>query len=212
MKKILFTSALLVSGIASAAAPIDGWYGGVFGGYAYLPNNLSTGKGGLIRNHAEYQSGYNAGGSFGYKSAPLRYEGELTYINADLERFRVNGTTQTGVTGFNQVGLAIANIYYDCPEIITTIEPFLGIGIGYAYVDGSFKSTGPSGITRFNQSNTVFAYQGTAGLTYNFAEAWALNIGYRYVATNRVHNFGKMFQANLANVGAVYRFDENKYK
>ena len=212
MKKLFICAALLAAHIASAATPIDGWYGSVFGGYAYLPNNLNRYTSGILRNNAVYSRGYDAGGSFGYKSSPLRYEGEFTYINANLKRFNLSRVTQNTVKGYNQAGLAMANVYYDFPGIVECIEPFLGVGIGYAYVDGLFKSAGPFGITRYRNSNTVFAYQGTAGLTYNFAEAWALNIGYRYVATNRVNAFGKLFQAHLANVGVVYRFEEYHYK
>ena len=64
----------------------------------------------------------------------------------------------------------------------------------------------------YDATNSVVAYQATGGLTYNFAEAYALNVGYRYVATGHVGNFGRNFQSHLANVGAVYRFDGNIYK
>lgn len=212
MKTILFSTALLATSIASAATPIDGLYASLFGGYANLPNNINKTHDGLLRSHAKYQSGYNVGGSFGYKSTPLRYEGELTYIQAKLKQFKVNGYHQLGVTGLNETGLAMANVYYDFPAMIPTIEPFLGVGIGYAYVDTFFRSTGPFNATHYKSADSAFAYQGIAGLTYNFAEAWALTASYRYVATDKIHDFGKIFQANLANAGVVYRFDEGSYK
>lgn len=213
MKKTLCTVALLVSGIASATTPIDGWYSSVFGGYANVPSNLSKTSGGLTRGHAQYESGYDAGGNFGFKSTPLRYEGEISYLNVELDHFKINAVKQTGIKGFNHSLLGMANIYFDFPAYVSnSIEPFLGLGIGYAYIDGLFKSTGPNSFTRYNATDNAFAYQATAGLTYNFAEAYALNIGYRYVATARVDDFGKMFQANLINVGAVYRFDGMLYK
>jgi opacity protein-like surface antigen len=212
MKKILFSTALLATSIATAATPIDGWYAGAFGGYAYLSGNLNKTDHGLLRNHSEYKHGYDAGGSFGFKSTPLRYEGELTYIKGWLERFKLNRLSQTGVVGNNQAGFAMANIYYDLPQFVQSVEPFIGIGIGYGFVNGIFKSNGPLEATRYKTSDSVFAYQGTAGLTYNFAESWALNVSYRYIATDKVHSFGKLFQASLANVGGVYRFDGNIYK
>lgn len=212
MKKLLFSSAILASSIATAATPIDGLYANAFGGYAYLPDNINKMHNGLFRSHSAYNNGYNAGGSLGYKSAPLRYEGELTYIRANLHQFKVNGYRQRGVTGLNQTGLAMANIYYDFPDMVPCIEPFLGLGIGYAYVDSTYRSKGPFGSTHFEDADSAFAYQGIAGLTYNFAEAWALTVSYRYVATDKIHEFGKIFQANLANAGVTYRFDEGNYK
>jgi len=213
MKKVLISATLLATHIASAATPINGWYGSVFGGYAYVPNNISNTQLGLTRSNASYQSGFDAGGSFGFKSNPMRYEGELTYIDAKIDHFLVNNINQTGTTGYTNAVLAMANIYYDFPEIVCAIQPFLGVGLGYAWVNGKLYSTGPAaGGTQFTGSNGLFAYQATAGLTYNFSESYALNLGYRYVATERADQLGKSFQAHLGNIGAIYRFDGARYK
>ncbi|KTD20739.1 outer membrane protein [Legionella londiniensis] len=207
------TAALLTANLATAATPIDGWYSSLFGGYAYLPDNVSNTRLGLTRADAVYEGGFDAGGSIGYKSNPLRYEGELTYINAKIDHFRINNTRQIAPRGYATSILAMANVYYDFPGILAaSIEPFLGIGLGYGWVKAELDSSGPSGPTRFTGENSVFAYQATAGLTYNFAENYALTLGYRYVATEEVHDLGKVFQAHLANVGVVYRFCENRYK
>ena len=104
------------------------------------------------------------------------------------------------------------NVYYDFHNLLDALQPFLGGGIGYGWVNASLNSTGPLGVTQYSPTNTVFAYQATAGLTYNFSENYALNIGYRYIATARGNELGKSFQANLASLGAVYRFDEGRYK
>ncbi len=212
MKKIILYSALLATGIATAATPIDGWYGSAFGGYAYLPSFLHKWHKGFFLTDDRYENNFDAGLSFGFKSTPLRYEGELTYIQARLKSFNANGFKHKHAHGFNRTGLAMANIYYDFPAIVPTIEPFLGIGIGYSHITGSFNSRHPLFRTHYDTSNNVFAYQAIAGLTYNFAETWALNVGYRYIATNHANNFGRSFQANLANLGLVYRFDGNIYK
>lgn len=212
MKISLFSTALLATTLAHATIPIDGWYSSVFGGYAYLPNNINSTINNLTRTDASYHNGFDAGGSIGYKSNPLRYEGELTYLNADLNAFRINSIAQTGLSGYSNSILGMANIYYDFPGITPSIEPYLGVGLGYAWVQAKLNSSGPTDATTFTGSNSVFAYQATAGLTYNFAENYALTLGYRYLATERADHLGKAFQANLANVGAVYRFDENRYK
>jgi len=211
--RIAFASAaLLATQIVSAATPIPGWYSSVFGGYAYLPNNISNTQIGQVRTNASYNGGYDAGGSIGFKSEPMRYEGELTYIHAKLDRFNINNIPQTHVAGYGQAVLAMANIYYDFPDMVAAVQPFLGVGLGYAWVDSQLNSEGPFTRTQFSASSSAVAYQATAGLTFNYSENYAFNVGYRYVATTRIHDLGKVFQANLANVGVVYRFDEARYK
>jgi opacity protein-like surface antigen len=207
----LFSAALLAGSVATAATPINGWYSSIFGGYAYVPENISNGIFGF--SDVAYKSGYNGGLRLGYQSAPMRYELEYTFIQANTRKFEFLGIEQFGVSGRTRANLGMANLYYDFPDVILpTISPFLGLGIGYAFVQSSLNSTGPAGGTLFTVSQSLFAYQGTAGLTFNFAENWALNASYRYVATNNSGIFGTKFQAQLGNVGIVYRFADCEYK
>lgn len=212
MKKSLFAASLLTCGILNAATPIDGLYSSVFGGYSYLPNNLKIIRDGLYRNSASYNGSWNAGVRFGYQSNPMRYELEYTYIKANLKRFSVNNVRQLGVKGYFNASLLMANVYYDFPEMLPQIAPFLGVGIGYAFVEGRYDSAGPFFLTVYRPENNEFAYQGTVGLTYNFSENYSVNIAYRYVGTNQADNFGRMFETHMANFGVIYRFDEARYK
>lgn len=212
MRFAFITATMLSTTIATAATPINGWYSSAFGGYTYLPGNINSTSLGLTRSNATYQSGFDAGGSLGFKSNPMRYEGELTYLKANLNRFDVNGVRQTKPSGYTNAAIGLANVYYDFPGIAMALQPFLGAGIGYAWVQNKLNSTGPFGITNFSTANSVFAYQATGGLTYNFAENYALSLGYRYVGTTNIAEAGQMFQAHIANLGAIYRFDGNSYK
>ena len=212
MRIILLSAALLASGLACAATPVDGWYTGVFGGYTYLPNNVSNTTLGVLRNNSSYKDAYNLGARVGYQSNPMRYEAEYTYLNANTNYFNVNNILQTGVSGTATGNLIMANIYYDCPEMLPSVAPYLGAGIGYANLQTILNSTGPNGATFFKASDNEFAYQATLGLTYNFAENYAANLGYRYALTNSASNFGKVFQAHIANAGVMYRFDKGNYK
>ena len=212
MRITLFSAALLASNIISAATPVDGWYASAFGGYTYLPDNMYTTSNGLFLNGSGYNNGYNAGGRFGYQSNPIRYELEYTYLEASANHFDLNFIEQTEVSGYASGNLFMANLYYDCPEMLPSISPYLGVGIGYAYLQASLNSTGPLGATYFNNSDNAFAYQGTAGITYNFAENYAVNLAYRYVATGKIDGFGRVFQAHIANAGVVYHFDRGSYK
>ena len=213
MRITFFSAALLASAASFAATPIDGWYSSVFGGFTYMPDNISISTPGLFLDRAAYDSGYNAGGRVGFKSNPLRYEAEFTYINARLHDLNVNNISQLYVTGKTSASLAMANVYYDFPDMVPAIQPFLGVGLGYGWLQSTLESSGPNASIWFNSgTDSVFAWQATGGFTYNFAECFAIDIAYRYVGTGNSDNLGKVFQANLGTVGVTYRFNENGYK
>jgi outer membrane autotransporter protein len=107
----------------------------------------------------------------------------------------------------------MANLYVDIPDVILpTIYPFIGVGIGYANAVLTLNNnSGLLGAVSLRLNSSLFAYQGTAGLTFNFAENFALNASYRYLATNTSNLFGKAFQAQMGDVGVIYRFDMCNY-
>jgi opacity protein-like surface antigen len=211
MKPVLLTSLLLItSTLSQAATAIDGLYSSLFASYAYIPNNISTTQNSIYYSNSGYKPGYEGGGSFGYKSNPLRYEGEVSYFNANLNYFSENSQKQADVGGYNNGVLALANILYDVPGLIEEFSPYLGVGIGYAWLNIKMDNaiTGSS----VKVTSSPFIYQGLAGLTYNFSENYALSIGYRYVNGPQNNNFGRSFQINLANVGVTYRYDHAGYQ
>ncbi len=212
MKKIITVSVCLFVTSLQAATPIDGWYTSAFGGYSYFENNVATTVNGIFRNIPKYQSGWHAGGRFGYQCNPMRYELEYTYTQGKTYKFHVGGTPQTGVTGKTSASFGMLNVYYDFPDMVPSISPFLGAGIGYAHVEAELNSTGPGTATFFNRSNNVFAYQGTFGGTYNFAENYAVNLAYRYAATDQADALGKRYQVQMATLGVIYRFERYQYK
>lgn len=212
MRITLFSASLLATGLAVAATPIDGWYNSIFGGYSYIPDNINRLTWDKLRNSSSYNGGYNAGARVGYSNNPFRYELEYTFIQAQANHFNINDIPQIGVHGRTQANLAMVNVYYDTAEVMPATTAFLGFGIGYALMQTSLNSKGPFDRTYFSVSENGFAYQGTAGLTYNFAENYALNLAYRYVATAESGNYGKIFQAHLADAGVIYHFDYGNYK
>jgi opacity protein-like surface antigen len=212
MKIVAFFASMLFGSLLFAATPIDGLYSSFFGGYAYVPGNVNKTYYGLQRNNVSYQSGFDGGGNIGFKSNPMRYEGEISYLKANANKFKINSTTQTSVSGYNQAAFALANIYYDFPRLDATLQPYLGVGIGYGWIQSKLDSKGPSGATAFTINSSSFAYLGNVGVTFNFAENYALSLGYRYITTLNIFDFGKRFQAHVANLGATYRFDGNNYK
>ena len=213
MKLSMLIGGLLAASAASGATAVDGWYTSVFGGYTYVPENVSVTQGNLFIDGPSYNGGYNAGGRIGYQSNPLRYELEYTYLHADLKEFYINNIRQTNTSGNSLASMVMANVYYDFPDMVPCISPFLGLGIGYAHVESKLESVSPAfGTTYFKGTDNVFTYQASTGLTYNFAENYALNLSYRYAATDRADKLGKVFQAHIGSLGVIYRFDEVSYK
>ena len=232
MKIAFFSSALLVANTAMGATPINGWYSSLFGGANYLFDNIHVIKHDFERTRASYDFGYVAGGRLGFQNSLIRYEAEVTYLNADIKRFRINDIPQRRVRGDANAVFGMANVYYDFPDMVPAISPFLGVGLGYGWVEGRLGSCNvchphhplhhllhpfhhPFDHHRpidHHGSSSVFAYQTTFGFTYNFEENYALNIAYRYIGTTRVDALGKVFQANLGTVGIIYRFNEHIYK
>ncbi|WP_367607319.1 outer membrane protein [Legionella sp. W05-934-2] len=212
MKKIIIIFASFFASTIHAATPIDGWYASAFGGYSYFEGNVSTRVGGLFFNLPKYRDGWNAGGRWGYQSNPMRYELEYTYTQGDTYKFSIGPTPQTGVTGTTSASFGMLNVYYDFPDVVPAIAPFIGAGIGYGYVTAELNSTGPIGVARFKRTDNVFSYQGTVGGTYNFAENYAVNLAYRYVGSDSAGAFGQRYQVQMATIGVIYRFEGNQYK
>ncbi|WP_131783600.1 outer membrane protein [Legionella gresilensis] len=207
MKKIaLFTTALFITGATSASTVVDSWYVSAFGGYTYLPSNIKTHYYGYLFSDVHYLNGYDVGGSIGYQCNPLRYEFQYTYLNADNDRYSVDHKKELNIDGGTKANVLMTNLYYDFPEMLNSINPFLGVGIGYAFMHATLNSTSRYALPHFNTNVNSFAYQGMGGLSYSFTEKFAINAAYRYMATTNTGKWGKTLQAQMGNVAAVYRF------
>lgn len=207
MKLKLFTTAFLVAGVASAAAPVNGWYASGFGGYTYSPSNVERLYYGYLLSDVHYRYGYNVGGGFGYQSNPIRYEFQYNYIYVDTNRYSVNHVPALEIDGGTRANVLLANIYYDFDKKFGAFSPFLGVGIGYGFMHATLNSTSRFKKPHFNINQDSFAYQGTAGLTHNFRNNFAVNAAYRYLASTETSYWGKVFQAHMADIGIIYRFD-----
>jgi len=213
MRRLKFSTVLLLTSImpAYAATPIDGLYSSAFGGAAFLPGNVDVTSNNVNLTQSAYDAGFDVGGALGYKSAFWRYEAEVTYIHAQMKKIAVNNiVSNANSNAYNQDVTAMINLAYDLPYNPSyLIQPYIGAGMGYAWVQTNF--TTPNQFS-FNATNYAFAYQGTAGLTFHFSENYSLYAGYRYLGTTHLDKNGSIFQANLVNAGITYRYDSCEYK
>lgn len=213
MKKMLFASVfLLLSHSTWAAVPIEGLYIEAFGGWTYLPDNINTIRDTFHFHNTRYQSGYNYGGKIGYKCAPFRFDAELSYLTAKVNRFQINTLQALHPNGNTQAGLGFVSAYYDFSDLSPVLEPYVGLGVGGAWVRSRLYNELPFTPLVFKSNNGVFAYHGTIGITYNFSENYALDASYRYIGTTQADQFGKSLQAHQLSAGIIYRFDEATYK
>ena len=97
------------------------------------------------------------------------------------------------------VHTALANGYYNFRNS-TKITPFIGGGVGAAFLEGNSSSG--------SASDTVLAYQGTAGALYSINEQLALTGSYRYLGTeDGALGLPKAsYSSNLLRLGLTYSF------
>jgi opacity protein-like surface antigen len=199
----------------------DGWYFSVAGGVAKMSNNLETVapvvQNGFERlaeiNGTSYKLGWDLAGAIGYKSGPVRYEAEFTYIDANAKGFSIDGVDTLNPSGDTHDGLGLLNIYYDFDDTGMSFVPFLGAGLGMVrstarmdgFVTDEFGFVDP---LSFTISENIFAYQATIGMLFNISNNSSVSLAYRYVASTSGKEFGKRMQVQLGNIGFLYRFDQ----
>ncbi|CAA7621081.1 Outer membrane protein A (3aII*Gd) [Magnetospirillum sp. LM-5] len=146
---------LLVAGVL-AALPVAAnaqWYVGADAGTNYMQDpGSSTGADSDWGWVGLAQVGYNFGGP------KVEFEGG----------YRANDSIDSWSTMIN-------GIYEFMPN--SKWHPFLGAGIGWAWLDGDFTGTNA------RNSDNSFAYQGIAGVAYDVDANWALKAQYRYFAS-----------------------------
>lgn len=177
MKSLIAAAALMIGAPAVANAQ---WYIGADAGANYLQDPGVRGSDSDWGPVGLGQVGYDFGGP--------KVEFEVGYrSNDDISSW------STMVNG----------IYQFMPS--SSWHPFLGAGIGWAWLDGDFTGNNAS------NSDNRFAYQGIAGVSYDVDTNWALKAQYRYFATldtdlgpNNDHNAD--YRNHSLLVGFTYKF------
>lgn len=105
----------------------------------------------------------------------FRSEVELGYRENDADKFEWKGIyadlfEDENLSGdFSALSL-MANSFYDI-KTGSAFTPFVGIGLGFARLDAD------------GEKDTVFAYQGSLGISYALTSSTSLDLQYRYFAT-----------------------------
>jgi len=128
-----------------------------------------------------------AGGEVGYKTGPIRIEGEFAYMDSKTGDFHTRLTYYLGMI----------NVMRDFTTPLVWVNPYVGVGLG-----GIRMKYDDYGMC------TPAAIQGLAGLSLPVTHSLSLFVDYRYITTitsppGQLENY----QTHTANVGAILYFD-----
>jgi opacity protein-like surface antigen len=196
MRLMLAPALLALLGTVSLAptAAADGYgvaYLGLRGSYIITEDASTTGSIDFDYDQQYADNGYGVALYMGWVvDDSFRLELETGYRNADLDKVTITRDDTLTYTplpyvqtvgGAAQVGTAMVNLYYDIHLFDGPILPWIGAGLGGAYVDYSIDE--PSGQFNSKDNTWVFAYQFMAGVTFPISEGVSMSAGYRYFKT-----------------------------
>jgi opacity protein-like surface antigen len=150
--------------------------------------------------------GYGLNGAVGYRfGIGLRGDFEYAYRRNEIDTLTVNvlGQSITGyVSGRLAVVSTLVNGYYDFTFDRDLFVPYIGGGVGVAFINLEEDSTG------FDATETVFAYQLAAGTKIPISNKVSARIGYKFFATSNPQ-FDLVegeYMAHNFELGVVYDF------
>ena len=219
-------SMLLVSGSTFSANVVPGWYGGIFLGGTFRPNqpiNLFTPflPGVLLPGRIYYEILGNIGGEIGWRMDHFRAEAEIDYVGNPYQKLEIAGTRvpsrkrsrRLHFNGSSSIGAIFLNGYYDFFPLESDCDfgPYAGLGIGYAYIQNHLKFynnniylTG----TNYRQTKSVPIGQIILGTNYFLDDFTAFSLDYRYASSKNVNDFGgSRVQYHSLNFGFSGSFD-----
>jgi OOP family OmpA-OmpF porin len=138
----------------------------------------------------------------GYVVPGYRMELEFGRRASDITGLRA-GEVSVGASGEVEVLSLMGNLVFDF-YLAERLTAYLGVGAGYAQV--KVKGFAASGFSAVNDKDTVFAYQGTAGISYLLGESISLFVQYRHFTARGaklVDSFDVEFEMGRTNVKSV---------
>lgn len=206
-------AALMLCVMATTPARGDGagLYFSLSAGGQILAEDTLSGTGGVIE--PQYTFGLVGGGAIGYELPilPIRFEAEAMYRTADFNDVTaITGTpittgTEFPANGAGKVLSGMLNAYVFLP-IPIGLEPYAGIGVGYARV--TIDGLAAGGSTLVSGSDEGLAVQGIVGVEFDFFPGPIdLGLEYRYFAMQEVTiaGTGGSFGLNYASHAVLLR-------
>jgi opacity protein-like surface antigen len=141
------------------------------------------------------------GGGAGWRFSP-NLRGDITFdYRPDFNQDTAFGIGPGSHSGLHNWTL-MANGYYDFTlDAIQPLVPYVGGGIGIARnsVDGFSVAVPGTGVANLTGRDTnQFAWQLSAGVSYNFSPTLALDVGYRYLHAGETGFSGRLHANELS--------------
>ena len=124
-----------------------------------------------------FDAGYSLSAAIGnaYENGG-RAEVEFGYRANDIDDIKVPGYGSASISGDVSAMSLMANGYYDFkPD--NKLSPFIGAGIGMAYVEGDIDYLG-------SENDYVFAYQASLGVSIDVTQSTKFDAQYRFFGTD----------------------------
>ena len=188
---LVTVAAVSIAAASQSEARHNGWYVGLEAGANWVDDNdFFSGKRELpafsevaliapsfVSDQLSFDTGWAALATAGYAfDNNWRIEGELGYRKNDLELdqfFGGKAPSTVRTDGDLTEYTAMVNVIYDVP-LTEKLSLNIGVGAGVDYADIDFKGAG-------SDSDTNFAYQAIAGVTYEINKRLDLTLTYRYL-------------------------------
>ncbi len=176
--------ALAVSAPAAAQdtfAASRGFYLAVSGGASFL-QSIDFKIEDSSSNKATFDTGWMAALAVGYGlQNGFRAEIEGAHRHNGIDQFR-----RLEGSGSLNASTLMVNGYYDINLNDFPIVPYIGVGIGMARINGNgIKRNLVTCCPQVDGSDTVFAYQAIAGLSWRLMPALSIGVEYRFLGTTR---------------------------
>jgi opacity protein-like surface antigen len=188
ISSLLAAAACLYGAAPAAAQGNTGFYLEGNLGYAF-PDTVDASTGG-IDGEVELKDTFVFGGAVGYRFPWVRLELNGSYRKFDTDKVKAQGQSVSG-NGDATAAVGLFNVYLD-PDLGVPVHPYLGGGIGGAYVK---LDTGDGAPLRVDDEAGAFAWNLAAGLSYDVTQHVTLSAGYRYLRLE-----GTDFSASVAGV------------
>ena len=111
----------------------------------------------------------------------------------------VSAALQPNLDGRVQVYSGMYNLYHDFGSRCQTIRPYVGAGVGFAFINADVHSPALPGIS-IDVERSSFAYQGMAGIAYQWSNRIDLFAEYRVLGIDE-------FEATIAGPAAAASLD-----
>ncbi len=139
----------------------------------------------------------------------LRLEYQFGFRGADTDTLQIDGSGTFDFDAYLFTVTNMLNVYYDfdlgrisgSPAGSSRLVPYIGGGVGFAIHELDVDSVG-------SESDTVFAYQGIAGLAYSFTPNWGMTLSYLYLGTSdpKFQYFETEYSSHNVMLGLRYSF------